>query len=291
MRRLLLLLLTSVACVRVDAPSTAPSPMTLTYLGTAGWQLATPRGTLLVDPYLSRIPWADDTSPIVPDETKIAEHTPARADVILVSHSHFDHVLDVPLIAKRTGAYVVGTESTANLARASGVAEDHVVIARDAEVRTYGPFLVRAIAGLHSLTGQRQADIPPAAALPMPIEGYVEGGTLQYLVRAEGKSILFVGSANFREEKLDGLRPDVAVVAVGLREKVPDYTCRLMRALRSPPLVLANHFDAFTEKLGPKQMDISAGAKRDLEAFPAEVKACAPGTRVLVPTHLTPISI
>lgn len=34
--------------------------------------------------------------------------------------------------------------------------------------------------------------------------------------------MLFIGTANFIESELEGLRPDVAVVAIGLREKIPD---------------------------------------------------------------------
>ncbi|APR80845.1 Hypothetical protein A7982_06192 [Minicystis rosea] len=36
-----------------------------------------------------------------------------------------------------------------------------------------------------------------------------EGGTLQYLVGVRERSILFIGSANFIESELVGLRPDV----------------------------------------------------------------------------------
>src|SRR5439155_1473236 len=41
-----------------------------------------------------------------------------RADFILISHSHFNHSLDMPYIARKTGATVVATESTTTLARA-----------------------------------------------------------------------------------------------------------------------------------------------------------------------------
>jgi hypothetical protein len=64
-----------------------------------------------------------------------------------------------------------------------------------------------------------------------------------------------------------------------------------MRALGSPRLVLANHFDAFKEPLGPRQMDMGDASRADLAAFADEVHACAPAARVLVPTHLAPIPI
>ena len=33
-----------------------------------------------------------------------------KADFILISHSHFNHCMDMPYIAKKTGATVIGTE-------------------------------------------------------------------------------------------------------------------------------------------------------------------------------------
>ena len=64
---------------------------------------------MLVDPYMTRAPVEDEAAPLVPDEAAIRAFTPARVDAILVGHSHYDHLLDVPSIARRTGARVVGT--------------------------------------------------------------------------------------------------------------------------------------------------------------------------------------
>jgi L-ascorbate metabolism protein UlaG (beta-lactamase superfamily) len=265
--------------------------MTLTYLGVAGWQLTDRDHVLLVDPYFSRVHVESGTQTLSPDAAAIEAHAPPRADVILVGHSHYDHLLDVPAIAERTGAAVVGTESTANVLRAAGVTDDRITVARGGESLRFGPFSIQVVRGLHSLTGQATGSIPPGVRLPMGADAYAEGGTLQYLVHAEGRSILFIGTANFIEEDLRGIRPDIAVVAVGLREKIPDYSCRLMRTLGTPRLVFANHFDALWEPLGKKQMDIDEKARASLARFADEVHVCARSTKVIVPTHLQPISL
>lgn len=287
------LLLATAACGApplASAPRAgAPSKLTLRYLGVAGWQLDFDTHSLLFDPYVTRVRDAGE-APLIPDEAAIAAYTPARADVILVGHSHYDHLLDVPSIAKRTGAIVVGTESTANVARAAGLSEGGLVVARGGDAFAVGPFRVRAIAALHSLTGQENVAIAKAPVLPMPASGYAEGGTLQYLVEVDGRSVLFIGTANFIEQGLRGIHPDVAVVAVGLREKVPDYTCRLMLALGMPALVLPNHFDAFHEPLRPPTA-LDESTRADLDAFAAEVHGCSPKTRVVVPTPLQPMEL
>ena len=103
-------------------------------------------------------------------------------------------------------------------------------------------------------------------------------------------ALTYLGVAGFRLD-VGELRPDVAIVAVGLRDKVPDYTCRLLRALHYPARVIANHFDDWQEPLLPENMPLKPETAKDLEAVETEVHACAPHTRVEVPVHLQPISL
>lgn len=67
----------------------------LTWLGHGGWWIDAGEHQVLLDPFVTDCPTA----------TMSADDL--RADVILVSHGHFDHIADVPAIAKRTGAQVV----------------------------------------------------------------------------------------------------------------------------------------------------------------------------------------
>ena len=68
---------------------------TLTWLGHGGWSIKTEEQTILLDPFLTDCPTATESADNI------------EADFILVSHGHFDHIADVPAIAKRTGATVV----------------------------------------------------------------------------------------------------------------------------------------------------------------------------------------
>lgn len=276
---------------REPAPTYAAPAQTiqLTYLGVAGWSVSDGSSSLLFDPYVTRAALASFDAVVEPDPAAIERYAPARADVIAVSHSHFDHVLDVPAIAWRTGAVILGTASTANLARASGLPARHIVAASGGEDLRLGAFQIRVVPALHSAIDLPNAPIGPAPQLPLRARDYHEGGTLQYFVRFAGHAIYFVGTANFVESELHDMQPDVAIVAVGLRHKVPDYTCRLLRALGLPARVFANHFDAFQQPFGPEAVLVPPDAEADLAAFEAEVHACAPATRVEVPVHLQPI--
>lgn len=267
-------------------PGPPRTPVSLTYLGVAGWRLDSGSHTLLVDPFFTRVRARDENAVLSPDLAAIGRLAPSRAEVILVGHSHYDHLMDVPTIAKRTGAIVIGTESTANVARAEGVAPEHVIVAKGGGTLSLGPFDVRVKHGLHSLTGQDNVPIPRDVTLPMAASGYGEGGTLQYVVKVDGRTILFIGTANFIDGELSGERPDVVVLATGLRSRIPDYTCRILTAVGRPRTVLTNHFDDFGAPLAPHTPLGDAADRADLDAFAAEVHGCAPDTRVIVPSHL-----
>jgi L-ascorbate metabolism protein UlaG (beta-lactamase superfamily) len=304
--RLLVLAVTAAASL---ACSTTPSPehpraspaqadaVSLTYLGVAGWKLESGSHALLFDPYFTRVdPDAlPESAPIAPDAAAIARWAPRHADVILVSHSHYDHLMDVPAIAQATGAIVVGTEGTVRIAKAAGLPDRQTAAVRGGEALTGetlagSPFEVRPISALHSLIGIPSAPVPPAVSLPMPARAWAEGGTLQYLVTVAGHRVLFLGTANFIEGQLAGVHPDVAVVAIGLRDKIPDYTCRLMRAIGQPPLVLPNHFDDHRAPLGDRP-SLTDDVREEIGHFADEVHACSPATRVVVPGYFDPIPI
>lgn len=273
------------ANANANARAEPRGPVTLTYLGVAGWQIEGGGHTILVDPYFSR---PDLDGPIASDPAAVAARSPARADLILIGHTHVDHALDAAAVAQRTGAQLLGSDSTAMLARAQGLADDRIITVKGGEDFAFDGFSVRVIPGLHSALGDKHVFGRPFAApptLPMTMNEFAEGGTFNYLIRIAGHQIVVIGSANYIERELDGLRPDILIAGTGLREEIHDYTCRLVGALGAPPRVYADHFDDWQ---GPP---IDEPISDDLRAFIAEVAACAPGTEVVIPRHFAPMVV
>jgi L-ascorbate metabolism protein UlaG (beta-lactamase superfamily) len=272
MKRFLVVL---AACGHPIAAAPKRIPLTFTYLGVAGWQIEGDGKLILSDPYFSRPP--DSDAPLVPDAAAIAAHAPPHADLIVVGHSHYDHLLDAPLVAVRTGAKLMGSASTLRVAKATGVADDHLIGVKGGEDFELDGFSVRVIPSLHS-TISFGGEVAAAPTLPMPRSGYGEGGTYGYLVRLAGREVLVLDTANFIERELEGIHPDIAILAPGMREKIHDYTCRLIRVLGSPPTVLVTHFDAW-------QKPPIDQPSEDADTFAAEIHACSPHTRVIIPKH------
>jgi L-ascorbate metabolism protein UlaG (beta-lactamase superfamily) len=97
-----------ILCTTIQAWSAPPASQTqLLWYGQSAFKLTTPSGkVILIDPWL--------TNPVNPNgKTDLANLN--RADLILVTHGHFDHVGDAIAIAKKTNAPLV---STADLGRA-----------------------------------------------------------------------------------------------------------------------------------------------------------------------------
>jgi L-ascorbate metabolism protein UlaG (beta-lactamase superfamily) len=255
-------------------------PIAFTYLGVAGWVIEGDGKVIVTDPYLSRP--ASPDAPLVPDAAAIAAHAPPRADLVVVGHSHYDHLLDAPAVALRSGAQLLGSLSTTRVGHASGLADDHLITVKGGEDFAMTGYSIRAIPSLHSAIGDKHIfgrEIAADVKLPMPAAGYEEGGTFAYLVRLAGHEVLVLDTANFIERELAGLRPDIAIIAPGAREHVHDYTCRLLRALGEPATVIVTHFDDWK---GPP---VDAPPSDDLVKFGDEVRRCATRTRLVIPRH------
>jgi L-ascorbate metabolism protein UlaG (beta-lactamase superfamily) len=288
----------------------AQTQLRLTYLGAAGWEITDGAAVVLVDPYLTRAKYGtpndavspDDPRPavtnssVVPSDTATIDQHITRADVIVVTHTHPDHALDVPYIATKTGAVVVGTESTANLARAAGVPERQLKPVSGKEELTFAGVSIRVIPSVHGIFRPAIPNAPPPVPPKIPRDikppfrfaDHQEGGTLAYLIRIGGHVLIVFGSMNFIESEITGLRPDIALIG-GMPERsyIDDYTGRIMRALGNPGTVLPTHWDQFNVPYGFSQQH----AVDRVQSFVQEIKAVSPNTRVIVPEHWKPVVI
>jgi L-ascorbate metabolism protein UlaG (beta-lactamase superfamily) len=273
------------------ADPAAADTLTLRWLGVAGFTIDDGETVIAEDPYLSRPgvigllferyrPDPAVLEPLLGEDGAAPEL--ARARLFLVGHSHFDHLGDVPWLARRTGGRIVGTRTTSLISQGYGVAPDHTLVAAPGEETSEGAFDVRAVKSEHArvLLGRVPLDgvVEEVPDAPCHVFSMKMGGALGYLVthRPSGLRLFLLSSAGLDTDALaallpDGERIDVLLTAITGRE--PDYAARLVEHLR-PREVVPHHFDSFLIPLD----DADAGAPSDaddLDAFEAEVREAA----------------
>jgi glyoxylase-like metal-dependent hydrolase (beta-lactamase superfamily II) len=120
-RSVLWLTLLCLAASLSNAAAQTRRSIRLTYLGNAGWQIDDGRKVILVDPFLTEFKngGADNQNtngdPLVSPDTAGIDARIHRADYIVITHGHYDHMIDAPYISRKTGAVIVCHESAAIL--------------------------------------------------------------------------------------------------------------------------------------------------------------------------------
>ncbi len=263
---LLGLLAVVVAWLRTQAPGmdayrahhyeSAPQPgaLTATWYGVSALLLRDGEHAILIDPFFTRpeglLPLVLNRA-IAPDETRIAAALLAaridKLDAVLVSHSHYDHGMDAGVVARLTGAMLMGSASTANIGRGAGLPDGRIRRIEPGQTITVGRFRIRFIASRHAGAsgGRPTGDITAPLRTPAHYLDYKLGGTYSILVEHPQGKVLHHGSAGWEPGALAGLRADLVFLGVALVGDLPDYLRETVDAVGAQR-VIPVHWDDFT---------------------------------------------
>jgi len=246
-------------------PEANNASVTATWLGVTTLLFDDGETQILIDGFFSRPSLLDSIlgRPIVNDAATINyalhEFGMRRLVAVIPAHSHFDHAMDIGAIANRTSASVLGSESTANIARGAGVPDDQIVVATDGDVYEFGEFRVRLLPSRHAPIGWR-GNVPLAGKidevlpLPQPIGAFREGRSYSIVIEHTQGTTLVQGSAGFVEGLLEPLSADVVMLSVGgLTTLDQDYAENYWQEIvtnTGARTVYPLHFDDFTKPFG-----------------------------------------
>ena len=252
-------------------PLALPDGLGLEWLGVAGYRLTYDGVSILLDPYVSRVPLRALLlrRPALPDRRLIDRYIrPARA--VLIGHTHWDHAVDAPALARRDGATVYGSRSLAHLMRLHG--EQSVVVEphRPYEI---GPFVVRFVPSRHSklilgrkvpfdgpLTCEDVHGLTPGA--------YRCGDVFGIRIEVAGTSLYHQGSADL-DDRQPLERADVFLAGITGRQVTPRYWERILPRL-DPRLLVPTHYDDF---FAPLDRELRLVRRVGISRLPAEIGA------------------
>jgi L-ascorbate metabolism protein UlaG (beta-lactamase superfamily) len=269
-----------------STPLALPAGLEVTWLGTAGVRLAYQGVKLLIDPYVTRLTMGQlARRAIVRSSAAAVDKWAPSADAILVGHTHFDHALDVPAIAARTGCKVYGSTSLAHLMRLHGRDHQAVIVEPHADYEV-GPFRFHFVPSIHSKL-QLGVAVPYAGELTcdhvdhLTPQAYRCGQVWGLLIEVAGIRLYHQGSADLIESEIKDRGVDVFLCGISGRRFTKRYVERIVRAL-APNAIVPTHYDNFFHPLGGS-MELSFNV--NLTGFADEVRAASRD----LPMHVLPI--
>jgi len=253
-----------------DKDPSAPAPanaIRVTYLGVNGFQFETGKHTLLVDPYFTRIGFwpAALNQRIESNPKRVSEglkHVCPHVEAILVTHAHFDHLLDVPDIAKQTGARIFSGPTAIQLVESVGISPSQCETVQPGSTRAISPWTIRVLNAQHDrLFGKvpfercprgepSQGEMP--LKRPVKVSDWCVGEPLAFVIEAAGKRIYIdsggvpgtppsVELGHVRHGEFVRWRIDLAILGVAL----PDSRVRFAEVVRQlePRYIFPSHED------------------------------------------------
>jgi L-ascorbate metabolism protein UlaG (beta-lactamase superfamily) len=273
-----------------SAPLDLPAGLELEWIGVSGYRLTYEGRTIYIDPYVSRVPFSSllRRRMAVPDPDALTRFLPRAGEAVgvLVGHTHFDHAVDAPAVAREFGCPAYGSSSLVRLMQLHGLG--HLAVEVE-PYRTYelGPFEVSFTPSAHSklllglavpmsgeLTCEHLDSLSPSA--------YKCGQVWGITIRVAGISFYHQGSADLIDDALRERGVDVFLAGIAGRNFTERYWERILPRL-DPRLVVPTHYDDFFKPLG-EQMDLVAAAK--LSQLPDEVRSVSrDATIATMPRH------
>ncbi len=236
--------------------------MNVTFFGTTTLLFDDGKDALLFDGHFTRPSLMTYLLGNLRTDTAMADHLLDRFDFsrlrgIFVSHTHHDHVMDVPYIAGKTGAAVYGSESAANVCRGGGVPEEKITVFHPEMPVTVGDFTVTILPSVHSdptiFNNDLGQTIDEPVVQPARKKSFKEGGSFDFLIRHGDQTILIRPSFNYLAGQLDDVRADLLFLGIGTMGKASEEKIRTFYRETidkvQPKKVIPIHWDNFFSPL------------------------------------------
>jgi L-ascorbate metabolism protein UlaG (beta-lactamase superfamily) len=251
------------------------------WLGVAGLEFTLGEHVLAIDPFFTRPSWwklflGRVHSDLALSLTKI----PVCQD-ILVTHSHYDHLMDVPGLASQTNAQVYGSMNTCRLCLACDLLPEqaHEIAVNDR--LSLGPFRIRVLPAKHTgLPLDHLVNGPLASSLraPLRLRDYRMDTCFSFLIDTQELTLLI------------GDQPEPADVLF-FNPLRPRTDLRAIMPVVKPSLIIPIHWDNFFSPftkpvrpiIRPTWQSLLRLDRVNLTQFKQDVERLSPGTRVLIP--------
>jgi len=248
-----------------ETKTTSVSQIKATFLGTSSILITDGETTLLTDGFITRPSIATLLlSKIQPNkqriDTVLDRLNIKKIDAVMTLHSHHDHALDSAYVATKTQAILIGSNSTANIARGSGFQEENLKVITSKEEFSVGKFKITILPSSHSklpsflekIVGVNE-NIDKPLNLPSYFTGFKEGGTYSVYIEHPLGNIFINASTGFIQNQLNEYDADVVFLGIaGLGKRKSDFQEKYFYEVvgkLNAKRVIPIHWDDFTQNI------------------------------------------
>ncbi|OGN91347.1 MAG: hypothetical protein A2Y88_13535 [Chloroflexi bacterium RBG_13_48_10] len=243
------------------------------WLGVAGVELRVDGQRLAIDPFFTRPSLMGLINPVKPDTQLVAEKLPA-CEFVLVTHPHWDHLMDVPDVLQHTRATAFGSANTCQLLRVLGVPDLQIKETHVGDKLSLGAFEVEVIEGQHSpIPGGRlfNGDLRPGLQPPLRLQDYRMDCCLGYCIQASGERVLVCAA-----------QPHPAGLLFTVAQEPRDYYIRLFQGVQ-PHTIVPIHWDNFLHPLSKPMHRFRRPGRMHLQQLTGLAQQILPQVQVLIP--------
>ena len=248
------------------AESNSGSLFKATYLGTSSILISDGKTNILTDGFITRPSiYSLILTQIQPDKKLIKETLKKlnlkKIDAVISLHSHHDHAMDSAEVAYQTGAFMIGSSSTANIAKSQDF--HNIKIIKDKQSFKIGDFKVTVIPSLHSVMGETLSsiigineEITDGFEIPAYFTQYKGAQTYVLFIEHKKGNIFINGSTNFIKGSLAKYKANTVFLGIanlGERPEVfqKEYFKEVVLSLQAKR-VIPIHWDDFTKNINKR---------------------------------------
>ena len=205
-------------------PAEAGQDLTVIWFGVTTLLIDDGVTQILIDGYFSRPSLLDIALErmIEPDlaaiEGMLSRFEINRLKAVIPVHSHFDHALDSAEIAKQTGAQLMGSTTTAQIAAGSHLPITQIKVIETETIYPVGAFEVTFYPSQHAPLASNSAISGTVAApltLPAPYTAWKLGQAYTLIITHPKGRMLIQGSAGFVPDALAAIKVDAVFLGTG----------------------------------------------------------------------------
>jgi L-ascorbate metabolism protein UlaG (beta-lactamase superfamily) len=215
--------------------------MELKWLGTAAVSISHEGKSIIFDPFRSLNLHLRYTT---------AEELAEMGD-IFITHGHFDHTMDVPLITALGNSKVFCCSDTAKALIREGTVQKRIMVVQPGDIIENGPFTIKVLAGEHihndwailfRTSVHALMHFQTLFSLLKLHRKFNMGKVLVYQTEAGGKTILHMGSLNLSASEVYPKRVDLMTLPYQGRSDLTSYSMQFIERVK-PKIVFLHHYD------------------------------------------------